>query len=46
MSDRDVPRKRGNGPLIAILVVGGLIMLVAIGYAAMVASGPMPGMGH
>jgi hypothetical protein len=46
MSDLGVPRKRGNGPLIAILIVGGLIMLVAIGYAAMVAAGPMPGMGH
>jgi len=27
-------------------VVLGLLLLAGLGYAAMVASGPMPGMGH
>ena len=32
--------------IIIILAAAGLIVLGAIGYAAMVMSGPMPGMGH
>ena len=45
MSER-TPGKSSNTPLIIILAIGGLVLLGAIGYGAMVLSGPMPGMGH
>lgn len=40
------PGRSSNTPLIIILAIGGLVLLGAIGYGAMVLSGPMPGMGH
>lgn len=40
------PARGSNTQLIIILAVAGLILLGAIGYAAMAMSGPMPGMGH
>lgn len=40
------PNKRSSAPLIIIFVLVGLVLLAGLAYAAMVASGPMPGMGH
>ncbi|HUQ16210.1 MAG TPA: hypothetical protein VM070_00320 [Candidatus Saccharimonadales bacterium] len=40
------PRGKSNAPLIIIFVLVGLVLLAGLAYAAMVAMGPMPGMGH
>ncbi|HEY8648872.1 MAG TPA: hypothetical protein VIM50_05795 [Candidatus Limnocylindria bacterium] len=40
------PKPKSNAPLIMIFVLVGLVLLAGVVYAAMVASGPMPGMGH
>lgn len=45
MADRS-PGRGPNIPLIIILAAGGLVLLGAIAYAAMIMAGPMPGMGH
>lgn len=40
------PPGKSNATLIIIFVLVGVLLLAGLGYAAMVASGPMPGMGH
>jgi len=40
------PTRKSNAPLIIIFVLVGLVLLAGVVYAAMVASGPMPGMSH
>lgn len=45
MSERPTG-KSSNTALVIMLAIGGLVLLGAIGYGAMVLSGPMPGMGH
>lgn len=45
MPDDGRPAK-SNLPVLIILGIAALILLGAAGYAAMVVSGPMPGMGH
>jgi len=32
--------------MLAVFVVAGIVLLVAVGYSLMTAAGPMPGMGH